>query len=365
MFLGKDKDGKAVRKSFTARTKADAEQMAKDYEVNHKDDISELDALDLTVETICQRFLDRMTAKMEKGIKSPSTIRGYNQIQRNHIAGSMIGNTTLRKLKKDHVKRWISELEEKGLSVKSIKNIYGYLHSALCEYMPVIKMWNIRIENGQNKKPVYSPTNAEIEMILDYFEETDHEMYIACLLGAYGTLRRSEVCALTADDVDRDNDLIHVNKACVTDGQKWYPESKTKTKGSNRKIKLPSFVIAEFPTEGNIVPLPPSVVTDRFIRAREHLGIDQIRFHDLRHYSASIMHALGIPDRYIMAKGGWTEEKTLHQHYEGTMTDYEEIMNKKANDFFTERHNKRQSDKSKADFSAHVVPMKQKKVSTM
>ena len=77
------------------------------------------------------------------------------------------------------------------------------------------------------------------------------------------------------------------------------------------------------------------------------------------------MHALGIPDRYIMAKGGWTEEKTLHQHYEGTMTDYEEIMNKKANDFFTERHKKRLSDKSKTDFSAHIVPMKQKKVSTL
>ena len=365
VFLGIDRDGKFIRKSFTARTKADAEQMAKDYEVNHKDDISELDALDLTVENICQRYLDKMTAKMEKGAKSPSTIRAYKQIQKNHIAGSVIGDTTLRKLKKDHIKKWLESLEDAGLSVKSRKNIYGYLHAGLLEYMPVINMWNIRIENTEQKKAVYSPTNAEIEKILDYFEETDHDMYVACLLGAYGTLRRSEVCAITADDVDFENNMIHVNKACVTDGVNWYPESKTKTRGSDRKIKMPAFVIAEFPKEGNLVPLVPSKVTDRFIRARDLLGIDQIRFHDLRHYSASIMHALGIPDMYIMKKGGWDDADTLHAHYEGTMTDYEEIMNKKANDFFTERHNKRRAEKNTSNSIAHILHMKQKKVSTL
>ncbi|MCR5734444.1 MAG: site-specific integrase [Lachnospiraceae bacterium] len=364
-YLGKSKDGKIIRKSFTARLKSDAEKMAKDYEDNYKEGISDIDALDLTVETICQRYINKMTVKMEKGTKSPSTIKGYNAVHSNHIVGSTIGAVTLRKLKRDHIKKWIEDLEDSDLSVKSIKNIYGFLHSALCEYMPVIKLWNIKIENNEPKKEVYSPTNADIEKILDYFEENDHDMYVASLLAAYGTLRRSEVCALTAADVDQENNTIHVCKACVTDGNKWYPESKTKTKGSDRKIIMPAFVIAELPKQGNVVPLPPSIVTDRFARARKILGIEQIRFHDLRHYSASIMHALGIPDRYIMAKGGWTEEKTLHNHYEGTMTDYEEIMNKKANDFFTERHNKRHIKSVNGKSTAHIVHINERKASTM
>ena len=39
------------------------------------------------------------------------------------------------------------------------------------------------------------------------------------------------------------------------------------------------------------------------------------RFHDFRHYSASIMHAIGIPDQYIMARGGWKTDTVLKAVY--------------------------------------------------
>lgn len=41
------------------------------------------------------------------------------------------------------------------------------------------------------------------------------------------------------------------------------------------------------------------------------LDIPHFRFHDLRYYSASIMHAIGVPDVYIMERGGWSSDKTL------------------------------------------------------
>lgn len=41
-------------------------------------------------------------------------------------------------------------------------------------------------------------------------------------------------------------------------------------------------------------------VVKRFTDILKKVGLPHFRFHDLRHYCASIRHALGIPDAYIM-----------------------------------------------------------------
>ncbi len=363
VFLGRDANGKKIRKSFTARLKKDAEAMAENYKSLNKQFISEVDALDYSVDIVCQLYLQKMKEQVKAGIKSPSTIRGYNSVYENHIKGSFLADIKLRKLEKKHVMKWIEALEMSGLSAKAVKNDYSVLHAALLEYMPSICSWGKMVKQPAKKKP-YTPTDADIEKILDHFEATDHDMYVACLLGAYGTLRRSEICALTSDDVDYENNTVHVNKACVTDGEKWYPDSKPKTEGSNRKINLPAFVIAELPKEGNLVTIDPTIVTNRFIRARKRLGLDQVRFHDLRHYTASALHALNIPDAYIMKKGGWDDAKTLHDHYIGVMKDHEEILDRLANEYFTERQNNRKKKKTTA-FCPNVVQIERKRASTL
>ena len=54
------------------------------------------------------------------------------------------------------------------------------------------------------------------------------------------------------------------------------------------------------------------------------LNLPHFRFHDLRHYSASIMHAINIPDQYIMQRGGWSSDRTLKDIYRGTLDDYQD-----------------------------------------
>lgn len=56
---------------------------------------------------------------------------------------------------------------------------------------------------------------------------------------------------------------------------------------------------------GRIVVLYPDMITNRFGRILWANNIPHFRFHDLRHYSANVLHALGIPDAYIMERGGW------------------------------------------------------------
>ena len=48
-----------------------------------------------------------------------------------------------------------------------------------------------------------------------------------------------------------------------------------------------------------------------------------MRFHDLRHYSASQMHLSGIPDKYIEARGGWRDGSSVMKRTYQTVIDLE------------------------------------------
>ncbi len=75
-------------------------------------------------------------------------------------------------------------------------------------------------------------------------------------------------------------------------------------------------------------------ITKSFPRLLKGAGLPHFRFHDLRHYSASIQHAIGIPDAYIMQRGGWGNDGVLKQVYRHAMISQEKGMSKKANDYF-------------------------------
>lgn len=65
------------------------------------------------------------------------------------------------------------------------------------------------------KKDPYIPSDDNVRKILDYAKDTEYAfpLFLAC----YG-LRRSEICALTPDDIEED--ILHINKALVMDENK-------------------------------------------------------------------------------------------------------------------------------------------------
>ena len=84
-----------------------------------------------------------------------------------------------------------------------------------------------------------------------------------------------------------------------------------------------------------IVTINPSQITNRFMRLMKKNNMPHFRFHDLRHYCASIQHALGIPDSYIMQRGGWGSDAVLKSVYRHTLENKENEMNQKINDHFS------------------------------
>ena len=99
-------------------------------------------------------------------------------------------------------------------------------------------------------------------------------------------------------------------------------------------------------------------VTHRFARMLKKLNIQHFRFHDLRHYSASIQHALGIPDAYIMQRGGWEDDTVLKSVYRHAMVQEQSNMNKKANIYFEQtfmQHEMQHKTKKHCKYSAFRI----------
>ncbi len=317
----KDASGKRHYKSFTASTKKEAELKAAQFAIC-KNDGETHGENGQTVQQCVQKYIEQ-----KKNVLSPTTYKNYLSSLNTLLVE--ISEEKVLALNSGKIQAWVGSISI-GRKPKTVKNAYGLLIAAIGLYYPDL---HFKVKLPQSEKPnLYVPTDKDIKILMSYFQEKDIDMFIACSLAAFGTLRRSEVCALTADDVH--GNVIRINKAMVLDTENQWIIKTTKNTSSTRDVELPKFVVDIFPKEGNIVPLTPSQVTNRFINALTRMDIPKFRFHDLRHYSASIMHAIGVPDVYIMQRGGWSSDSTLKNIYRGSMDDFQRKFTDITNNHF-------------------------------
>ena len=306
--------GKRVYKSFTAPTKREAEYMAAEYKMG----IQKRTGANMTLHDAMQRYIESQSAL------SPSTLRAYAGLAKNAFKG--IAHYKLNDLTQEIIQTEIS-LYGKTHSPKTVRNAHGFLSS-------VLKMFNKDFHLAttlpqKEKVETYIPTQEEFQTLLKSIEGTDIEP--AVLLAAVGSLRRSEIAALTNDDI-LDNG-VRVNKALVrgTDN-KWYIKS-TKTTSSTRIAPLPEQVVAKL-RRYEMGTLTPAMISKHFSKAVKDAGLPYMRFHALRHYYASVLHAAGVPDKYIMQFGGWSTDSVLKNVYQHAMRDQTEKESNRVTSVF-------------------------------
>lgn len=141
-------------------------------------------------------------------------------------------------------------------------------------------------------------------------------------------MRRGEICALTIDDV-KDGYII-VNKSKVYGkGGKWVINY-ANTKSEERKVYIPKILEDKIRKKGYIFKYSPTALSKRQVALQKKLGMEHFSLHKLRHYYASISHALGVPDAYILQTGGWKTDHVMKSVYRHALKDREDEMNKKA-----------------------------------
>lgn len=313
-YLGKDPHGRIVRKSFTHHDKKTAIAQAAACEAQNRS---------VEARNSFSREM-RVFLKEKEPFLSPSTLAEYRSrsrcLLRDHSAFCSVG---VFSLDEKHLRALVANLAASGLSPKTARN-YMLFVSAVLRYAGVSMP---KVDLPKKQLPdIYVPSDSEVKTLIDTVFDTP--LYVPVLLAAFGPLRRGEICALKYPR-DFDGDVIHVREAVAYDGRHHHVKA-PKTPLSNRYIRLPQFVIDAIREQGFVTRLLPDQITHRFDTALRHAGLPKFRFHDLRHYCVSTLHAQGVPDAYIMQRGGWSTDGVLKKVYRHTLADQIKANEEKA-----------------------------------
>lgn len=303
-----DKSGKKHYKSFTAPTRTEARRMAEKWKVLKATNPEPKEAtVGITVREMIERYID-----IKSGVLSPSTRKEYDGTLRRYYSGDF-GEKKVDELTKASLQVFVSDLSKNGLKPKTARNAYGLFTSAAEVFFPAL---DTRVTMPEKQKPqLYCPDDSDVKKLLEYIQGT--ELEIAVLLAAFGPLRRGEICALTSDDIE--GNIVHVRKNMVTSENGWVIKYPKTTEGA-RDIIFPESVVQKIgQKKGRLINTNPDALTKRFRRAIRKVGTRIYRFHDLRHYAASIMHAIGVPDVYILERGGWASDHVMKTVYRNSI----------------------------------------------
>jgi len=320
-------DGKRKYKSFTAPSKKQAEFLAAEFAAKKKRAARHPD--ERTLAEAYARYID-----IKSNTISPATVVEYRHAANRDFPELMA--LRLPDITQEAVQSAVNIMSATK-SPKSVRNAHGLLSSVLKMFAPDIRL-TTQLPQAR-RSDIHVPTEEEIERLVT--EVRGKELEKAILLAAFGSLRRSECCALIAADIA--GDTVSVTKAMVHSPEGGWVIKPPKSRAGYREIKLPSFVIDRLTpaANGRIVNIVPTTVTNYFIKALDKCRLPRFRFHDLRHYQASILHAMGVPDKYIMERGGWKTDSTLKNIYQHTMDAKRQEVEAEICRQFEEAHKKR------------------------
>ena len=311
-----------VRKMYQGKTYS----VVFDYKPTQKE---ALQAIAAELDKVKTKY-DRLTFKgaateyvdMKRNVLSPKTIKEYTEIPKRFP--DWFNNLPLSEISQVDINKVVNEWS-KTKSPKTVSNYHGFISAILGTFRPDMKIYTKLPQKVKNEP--YTPSQEDVKAVLNASKGTKYE--IAISLACYG-MRRSEICALTVDDID--GDVVHINKAMVLNENNEWVIKTTKTTDSTRDIIISQELADKIREQGYIYKGEPNSITMYLTKIEKRLGIPHFSIHKLRHYFASQMSALGVPDADIMKLGGWQSDHVMKSIYRHSMMDKEEKAKREAAD---------------------------------
>lgn len=298
--IGKSADGHRQWKSFTGPNKRLVEAQASAFALANKN------AESGSFARYSQAYLRSRAATA-----SPATIRSYIAVDKRLRSYPWFYEMNVSAISQDDIQELIDELTE-DLSPKTVRNYWGYIHAILDGAGVVTRSpWLPQ----RRRTALNIPDEETVMRVIKLAEGTDLEVPI--MLAAFGPLRRGEICGLTLDDIK--GNRIHVRRDVVKNSDGEWVTKPPKTESSDRYIDMPPKVIAIIKKQGYVYKHNPNVLTDQFRKLLKRNGIEHFRFHDLRHFCCSYLHAMNVADVYIMQRTGHATNATLRNVYTHTL----------------------------------------------
>lgn len=318
-FVGRDADGHKIQKRFTGNDRRAVLQAAAEYADEHRQ-----------AEGV--RFGDAAESVATKSTLSPTTQRSYQSILRTiKERYPDLYDTPIPLISADDLQSVLDSYGEDH-SAKTVRNWHGFMCAVYRTQrirMPIVDL------PPREAIEYHIPTDFEVKLALQRaLSAGEVELWVCISLAAFGPLRAGEIAALRCEDIDFAAGTIHVSHSMARTPEGLWVLKAPKTRTSDRVILMPQEVMDTIRRQGYVTHWNPQQIYEHFCSLLRKAGIRHFRFHDLRHYCASYLHAKGYPDIYIQARTGHASDQVLRQVYTHVLTDEQaEISKRMLNDF--------------------------------
>lgn len=330
VYVGRDTDGKMIRKYVTRDTLQECKAAARELEQQvYEKNLTNLTSMKMPA------YMDKWL-EVNKAFLSPTTVKAYKMYIDHHF------KPAFEKLRVDqvtemHIKEYLSE-KLKTLSSTTVRKHFFTLkkmmYDALRTKSPCI---GIKAPQNDDFRPTV-PTTEEFELIHQVFKSIGLQDEIIILLAGQCGLRRGEIFALKWDDIDEKNKILRVDEAVALKEEGYSFEFKLpKSKNGIRTIAITDTLLEllkkwkqeraksgknKTDIQPEIFTYNPHSFTKKYAKIIKNTVLEdgrklpQIRFHDLRHYHAVFLYENNIPDHYAAERLGhdiWVL-KRIYQH---------------------------------------------------
>lgn len=322
---------------------------------------AKLDELKVTYATLYEKkqneqsplFVDciRDWLKIKKEVLDPSTYEGYELYSEKHIIPYFekldlkVSEVTPKHIEQYYSYKFTSGRCDKksgGLSISSLKKHAVILkqvlnHAVITELIQRSPAEHIPLPRRNEAEPEreFLDVNNAQSLISAF---SDHPLqYLVYVTLNYG-LRRSEVLGLKWNAIDFENNTLRIQHT-VVENISIIEKDKTKTQSSRRTYPLQSdmknilltikrqkesykkqfgaqYINNDYVfTWPNGKPYRPDYITKAFQKVLQEKGFKKMRFHDLRHSTASIMFNKGLAMKDIQCWLGHSNMQTTSDIY--------------------------------------------------
>ena len=335
VYVGRDAKGIMQRKYATCRSEKEAKDKARELEGDKaKRDLSNISMMKMT------DWMD-MWMEVNRPLLSPTTIKAYTMYIEKHFIPAF-GKDKLCDITDVHIKSYIAD-NLADLSPTTVRKHFFTLQKILRDGLKHgSPMVGIKPPKKFDYKPTV-PTEEQFKRIRQEFAAISLEHEAVILLAGWCGMRRGEIFALKWDDIDDKKGSIRIDEALALTEEEYRFEVKApKSTNGVRIVAAPDILIGllkrikknpakpkrkkrvvqidskkqEADISPNVFSITPGSWSNLYAKIIREKKLPKVRFHDLRHYHASILYKNNVPDLYAAERLGhdiWVLKK-IYQH---------------------------------------------------